>query len=95
MTDTPHSITEFRANIYGMIDRLLETGKPLLLRRNNRIVEVREQKSRRTFQKPAKKSKKINDLSKIKALDIMVEDPDWYISPKLHEWSGEIEPNLP
>lgn len=92
MKEEFHSITEFRANIYGMIDRMLTTGEPLLLRRDNRIVEVRE----KTAKKGKKvKPKKLRDLSKIKPLKVMVEDPDWYISPRLHEWSGEIDPNIP
>ena len=87
MTNDLYSITEFRANIYGMIDHVLETGESILLKRHNEVIEVRK-KSTRT--KPTKK----RDLSKIVPMECMVEDPDWYISPKLHEWSGEIDPNL-
>jgi len=91
MKDELHSITEFRANIYGMIDYMLESGEPLRLQRHGRIVKIVEEtkpKAKKT------KQKKYRDLSKIVPMKCMVEDPDWYISPKLHKWSGEVDPNI-
>lgn len=35
------SVTELRANIYTFIDAAIETGEPLLLKRNGRVVEIR------------------------------------------------------
>lgn len=83
------SVTDFRSNIYSAFDAIDRTGKPLLLSRKGKIYELKEKK------KSARRAtKKIRDLSKIIPMSCMVEDPDWYISPKLHEWSGEIDPNI-
>ena len=88
------TVTAFRANIYALIDEIGRTGDPKLLLRNNELYEIRKKSKKSASRGAGKKKKIINDLSKIKALDIMVEDPDWYISPKLHEWSGEVDPDL-
>jgi len=84
------TVTTFRANIYALIDEIGKTGEPKLLLRNNEVYEIRK-KSAKKPQKP----KKYRDLSKIVSMKVMVEDPDWYISPKLHEWNGEIDPKNP
>ena len=84
------TLTDFRANLYGMVNQMLRTGEPLLLRRENQIIELRG----KVRKNPQEKSKVKRDLSKIIPMDCMVKDPDWYISPKLSEWSGDIDPDL-
>lgn len=85
------ALTNFRSNLYGLVDQVLASGEPLLLERHGRVLEVRERPVKKKASKPAKKYR---DLSTIKPLSIMTEDPDWYISPKLHEWSEDRESNL-
>lgn len=87
------ALTSFRANLYALVDHMLETGEPLWIERHGKLVKVAEEQMGKSTKK-SKKPKKYHDLSKIIPLDIMVEDPDWYISPKLYEWSGEIDPNV-
>lgn len=81
------ALTNFRSNLYSLVDQVLSTGEPLLIERNGRLVEVRAKDAGKTQKKP----KKLRDLSKIKPLEVMTEDPEWYVSPKLHEWSEEIK----
>jgi hypothetical protein len=84
------SLTDFRANLYALVDRMIKTGKPLLLRRNDHVFEL----CTKPCKPPRRKTKVKRDLSKIIPISCMTEPPEWYISPKLYEWSGEIEPDL-
>ncbi|MDX2073068.1 MAG: hypothetical protein SFX19_01730 [Alphaproteobacteria bacterium] len=86
------SATNFRANIYNFLDLIGKTGKPQLIMLKGELYELRK-KSKRTAEKKHD-GKKNRDLSKIKPISCMTEPPEWYISPKLHEWSGEIDSNV-
>lgn len=86
------SVTEFRANIYATIDRVLQSGKPLVVSRNGDLVEIRRKPKRKARAAgPSKKVKVVNDLSALKPglRNCMKESPEWYISPKLDEWNPD------
>lgn len=92
MTQKTISATALRANLYQLIDQVLATGESAHIKRDGQVLELRKLPEKKPKAKKTK-PKKYCDLSNIRGMDVMTEDPDWYISPKLYEHHGQIEPN--
>ena len=76
MTITP---TDFRKDLFNLLDMLLDTGKVLEINRNGHIFKVI----------PPKKIKKLDRLTAHK--DAVVGDSDDFISM---DWSSEWKPSI-
>ena len=76
MTVTP---TEFRKNLFSLLDSILQNGKVLEINRNGHIIKVI----------PPKKSKKIDRL--VPHEDAVVGESDDLVSM---DWSGEWKPSI-
>ncbi len=76
MTITP---TEFRKDLFNLLDMLLETGKTLDINRNGQLFKVI----------PPKKIKKLERLTPHP--DAVVGDSDELVSM---DWSGEWNPSI-
>ena len=76
MTVTP---TDFRKNLFTLLDSILESGKVLEINRNGHIIKV----------VPPRKSKKIDRL--VPHEDAVVGESDDFVSM---DWSGEWKPSI-
>lgn len=82
------TITAFRKNIYQLIDWVISTGEPIILKRKGKTIKILIE-----HDEEESKPKVINDLSKLTPHpDFMKEDPEYYISI---DWSKEWNPDLP
>lgn len=79
MADT-YSVTALRANLYRLLDQVLETGIPIEVERNGRRLRIApvETRSRLAFLRPHP--------------GYIVGDPDDIVHM---DWSGEWNPDLP
>jgi hypothetical protein len=76
MTVTP---TDFRKNLFSLLDSILQNGKVLEINRNGHIIKV----------VPPKKSRKIDRL--VPHEDAVVGESDDFVSM---DWSGEWKPSI-
>jgi hypothetical protein len=76
MTVTP---TDFRKNLFSLLDSILQNGKVLEINRNGHIIKV----------VPPKKSKKIDRL--VPHEDAVGGESDDFVSM---DWSGEWKPSI-
>jgi hypothetical protein len=76
MTVTP---TDFRKNLFSLLDGILQNGKVLEINRNGHIIKV----------VPPRKSKKIDRL--VPHEDAVVGESDDFVSM---DWSGEWKPSI-
>jgi hypothetical protein len=76
MTVTP---TDFRKNLFSLLDSILENGNVLEINRNGHIIKV----------VPPRKSKKIDRL--VPHEDAVVGESDDFVST---DWSGEWKPSI-
>jgi hypothetical protein len=82
------TITAFRKNIYQLIDWVIATGEPIILKRKGKTIKIVIED---TIEEP--KPKIINDLSKLTPHpDAITEDPEYYVSI---DWSKEWNPDFP
>ncbi len=81
------TVTAFRKNIYQLIDWVISTGEPIILKRKGKTIKIVIEDDEKD------KPKVINDLSKLTPHpDAMKEDPEYYVSI---DWSKEWNPDLP
>jgi hypothetical protein len=71
-------VTELRKNIYSILDQVLETGEPIQIERNGRVLTIEPDK------RPSK-------LSRLKKRKIVVGDPQGIVHA---DWSGEWKDDL-
>ena len=70
--------TQLRKNIYSILDQVLETGKPVQIERNGRVLTI----------EPDKRPSKISRLKKRKVIAV---DPQAIVDV---DWSGEWRDDL-
>ena len=71
-------VTELRKNIYSILDQVLESGEPIQIERNGRVLTIEPDK------RPSK-------LSRLKKRKIVVGDPQDIVHA---DWSGEWNDDL-
>jgi hypothetical protein len=70
--------TELRKNIYSILDQVLETGEPIQIERNGRVLTIEPDK------RPSK-------LSRLKKRKVVAGDPQDIVQI---DWSGEWSDDL-
>jgi antitoxin (DNA-binding transcriptional repressor) of toxin-antitoxin stability system len=74
----PISASQLRADVYNLIDRVIETGEPLEIERKGVVVQIT----------PPKPVSKLNRLAQLPGL-VVVGDSDDFVS---WDWSSEWKP---
>lgn len=81
------TLTAFRKNIYQLIDWVISTGEPIVIKRKGKTIKIIMEEESKQEPKP------YNDLSKLEPHpNFMKEDPEYYVSI---DWSKEWNPDLP
>lgn len=73
----PVTPTRLRAELFQLLDRVIETGEPLEIRRNGRILKI-------VVEQPTDKLARITPHP-----DFIVGDPDQFLEPTPYEWDPD------
>ena len=79
-SSSPVTPTQLRADLFHLLDRVLETGEPLEIKRNGRILKL-------VVEQPVDKLSRIRPRK-----DAFLGDPEDLIDLKVWEW--DVEQNL-
>lgn len=77
------SPSALRADIYRILDEILETGRPLEVTRKGRTLRI----------VPDEPSSRLDDL--VPRPGIIVGDPEELVDLQVWEWAGDVDPDAP